>query len=173
METKNKKIVSVREKSYPMKNLIIEKSIENLRKEGLKFSVDDLAAQLAISKKTIYKYFPDKESLAFAMYEKYYADARKEVAEIVKNSNDIRFDLLKLYFDSKKMTRADIFNKYALNRSVSSFAKQKEDELWNSICPYLYEGDDVARIIVDGALEKLLRIDTDCTKIIRRLVSIW
>lgn len=59
-----------------MKNKIIEQSIENLKKDGLKFSVDRLAAQLGISKKTVYKYFPDKESLALAIFEKYYADAR-------------------------------------------------------------------------------------------------
>lgn len=41
-----------------MKNKIIEQSIENLKKDGLKFSVDSLAAQLVISKKTVYKYFP-------------------------------------------------------------------------------------------------------------------
>lgn len=173
METKKNKIVSAQEKSYPMKNVIIEKSIESLKKEGLKFSVDDLAAQLAISKKTVYKYFPDKESLAFAIYEKYYAQACKEVENIVNNSNNIRFDLLKLYFDSKVMTRADIFNKYALNRSVSTFAKQKESELWNCICPYFSECDDVAKIIVDGAFEKLLSVDIDCKKVIRRLVSLW
>ena len=46
-----------------MKNKIIEQSIENLKKDGLKFSVDSLAAQLGISKKTVYKYFPIKNRL--------------------------------------------------------------------------------------------------------------
>ena len=49
-----------------MRDRIIRASIENLRREGLKFSVDTLTAQLKISKKTVYKYFPDKESLAVA-----------------------------------------------------------------------------------------------------------
>ncbi|MGN1480125.1 MAG: TetR/AcrR family transcriptional regulator, partial [Acutalibacteraceae bacterium] len=58
-----------------MKDRIIYESIESLRREGLKFSVDTLAENLKISKKTVYKYFPDKETLALALYEKYYNDA--------------------------------------------------------------------------------------------------
>ena len=115
-----------------MKNKIIEQSIENLKKDGLKFSVDSLAAQLGISK-TVYKYFPDKESLALAIFEKYYADARKKAVEIGETSDNKRFGLLKLFFDSKEMTRDDVFNKYTLNLSVSAFAKQKEKELWDSV----------------------------------------
>ena len=84
-----------------MKNKIIEQSIENLKKDGLKFSVDSLAAQLGISKKTVYKYFPDKESLALAIFEKYYADARKKAVEIGETSDNKRFGLLKLFLIPK------------------------------------------------------------------------
>ena len=51
-----------------MKNRITEESVKSLQQEGLKFSVDTLAEKLKISKKTIYKYFPDKEALAVAVY---------------------------------------------------------------------------------------------------------
>ncbi|MGN0745011.1 MAG: TetR/AcrR family transcriptional regulator [Christensenellales bacterium] len=156
-----------------MKNTIIDKSIELLKKEGLKFSVDDLSAQLGISKKTVYKYFPDKESLAFAMYEKYYDVACGQVASVADHSNDVVFDLLALYLDSKTMTRAEIFNKYALNRSVSVFAMRKESELWDCMRPYLPACDDALKIIVDGALEKALSEGADCEKVIRRLVALW
>ena len=44
-----------------MRDKIIQASIEGIRKEGLKFSVDLLAGKLKISKKTVYKYFPDKD----------------------------------------------------------------------------------------------------------------
>ena len=42
-----------------MRDKIVEASIEALRNEGLKFSVDTLADSLRISKKTVYKFFPD------------------------------------------------------------------------------------------------------------------
>ena len=68
METKKGYFVS------SMRDKIVEASIEALRNEGLKFSVDTLADSLRISKKTVYKFFPDKEALALALYEKYYTD---------------------------------------------------------------------------------------------------
>ena len=57
-----------------MKNEIIRESIISLRQEGLRFSIDSLADRLRISKKTVYKYFPDKDTLALALYEKYFDD---------------------------------------------------------------------------------------------------
>ena len=66
-----------------MKDKIIKASIESLRQEGLRFSVDTLAEKLKISKKTIYKFFPDKESLAVALYESQYAAAVQQAELLV------------------------------------------------------------------------------------------
>lgn len=80
METKKGENVSV------MRDKIIKESINSLRNEGLKFSVDSLADKLKISKKTIYKFFPDKQSLALALYEKYYNDANEKAQKFVNSS---------------------------------------------------------------------------------------
>lgn len=50
--------------SLPKK--IVCLSIENLQKEGLRFSIDTIARTLKISEKTVYRYFADKEALARA-----------------------------------------------------------------------------------------------------------
>lgn len=42
---------------------IIEASIDEINENGLKFTMDKLAKQLVMSKKTIYKYFENKEKL--------------------------------------------------------------------------------------------------------------
>ena len=57
-----------------MREKIICESINSLRLEELRFSVDSLAEKLKISKKTIYKYFSNKEELAVAIYQRYYSD---------------------------------------------------------------------------------------------------
>ena len=94
-----------------MKDRIVRASIECLRNEGLKFSIDLLANKLKISKKTIYKYFPDKETLSIVLYETYYSDAAKQAMELIgKNTEKSHKELLYIYFDSKGMTRNDIFN---------------------------------------------------------------
>lgn len=76
-----------------MKDRIIYESIESLRREGLKFSVDTLAENLKISKKTVYKYFPDKETLALALYEKYYNDAEIKAEKIISSDSPKPYEL--------------------------------------------------------------------------------
>lgn len=141
-----------------MKEKIILASIESLRREGLKFSVDSLAEKLKISKKTVYKYFPDKQSLALALYERYYADAIMQ-AKAARPDESARPRLLRLYYDSRTMIRPEIFNKYRLNGQIASYTGEKEDELWAIVSASF--GDraknesETYRLIVDGALDKV------------------
>ena len=121
-ETKKKGFVSV------MRDAIIQASIESLRQEGLKFSVDTLSDKMKISKKTVYKYFPDKQTLAVALYKKYYSDATAQAERLIgKNSEDSHRELLKLYFDSKVMTCSKIFNKYKLNQMIYAYTTKESD----------------------------------------------
>lgn len=161
-----------------MKDKIIQASIEGIKNEGLKFSVDVLANKLKISKKTVYKYFPDKETLARALYETYYSDATKQARELInKNTEESYKKLLYLYFDSKKMTHSDIFNKYKLNQTIYAYTKEKADILWEIIASSFFgtlsETDKKAfRIIVDGSFEKLCSDCTALENVIERLVRL-
>ena len=42
---------------------IIENAITQYRKKGLSFTMEDIAKDMHIAKKTIYKFFPSKEAL--------------------------------------------------------------------------------------------------------------
>ena len=46
-----------------MKEKILEAAIEEFEKKGLKFTMDDIAKNLAISKKTLYAVFQNKEEI--------------------------------------------------------------------------------------------------------------
>ena len=158
-----------------MKDRIIEASIDALRREGLKFSIDTLVDRLNISKKTVYKFFPDKEALALALYEKYYGDARSRAAGLsaVRDAPS-REELLRLYYDAKVMTRSDIFNKYKLNAAIGAFTARQNDALWELIAASLRADDDIRtlRIIVDGAFEKLCREGLEPDGVIKRMANI-
>ncbi len=49
------------------KERILEATISVFNRKGLKFTMDDIASELSMSKKTIYTVFRDKESLFFSM----------------------------------------------------------------------------------------------------------
>lgn len=158
-----------------MKEQIILSSIESLRREGLKFSVDSLAEKLKISKKTVYKYFPDKQSLALALYERYYAETIAQ-AKAVCGDESARSRLLRLYFDSRAMIRPEIFNKYNLNGQIASYTREKEDELWavvsGSFGDRAKNESETYRLIVDGAFDKVFQQDAAADGVIAQLEQI-
>lgn len=172
IETKKRRFVSA------MKEKIIRASIESLRQEGLKFSIDTLADKLKISKKTVYKYFPDKETLALVLYEKYYDDVMKQADKLVGNNKEpVYSTLLHLYFDSKIMTRSEIFNKYKLNNTIYIYAAKRNDLLWAMISTSFNgmnakEEQEVFRLIIDGTFEKLCNDKISPDTVIERLVEL-
>ena len=172
METKTKGFVS------NMRDAIIEASIESLRQEGLRFSVDTLSDKMKISKKTVYKYFPDKEALATAIYERYYLDVTEQAQKLIaENTKDSHRGLLRVYFDTKVMTRSSIFNKYKLNRAVYAYTTEKSDLFWELISD-TFNGEksdtdkDALRIIVDGSFEKLCNAGASSDAVIERLARL-
>ena len=68
-----------------LKETILEGALQIFNQKGLKFTMDDIAVLLKISKKTIYTVFKDKEELFLAMVD-YLFDSIKESEEaVVKN----------------------------------------------------------------------------------------
>ena len=76
-EKENMDLASVRER-------ILEATISVFNQKGLKFTMDDIAKELTMSKKTIYSVFRDKESLFYAMVD-YCFDKIKDSEQEVLN----------------------------------------------------------------------------------------
>ena len=54
-------------KETELEKRILNATVEVFRNKGIKFTMDDIAAQISISKKTIYKVFADKEDLLYSL----------------------------------------------------------------------------------------------------------
>lgn len=150
---------SVENDAEVLQERIVSQSIVGLQKEGLRFSVDSVARQLKISKKTVYKYFPTKEQLAYAIYDRFYSSAfcKAQTAEKLSRAERVRM-LLQLYYESSLMTDETIFNKYALNLPIKDFALKKHLQIWKMLESCIeQEGESVRslKIIVDGAFSNL------------------
>lgn len=66
---------------------ILDATIKVFNEKGLKFTMDDIATSLSMSKKTIYTVFRDKETMFYEMVD-YCFDAIKESeAEVLNNNN--------------------------------------------------------------------------------------
>lgn len=65
-----------------LREIILEGTIRAFNEKGLKFTMDDVAKALGMSKKTIYTVFRDKESLFLAMVD-YMFDSIKESERVI------------------------------------------------------------------------------------------
>lgn len=75
----------MKEYSTELKEKIMEAAIGEFNKKGLKFTMDDVAKSLSMSKKTLYTVFADKEALFFEMVD-YCFDAIKESEQAILNN---------------------------------------------------------------------------------------
>ena len=70
-----------------MREKILEASIRLFNKKGLKFTMDDIANELSISKKTIYTVFRDKEAMLYSMVDFCFDNIAKTKKGILEDEN--------------------------------------------------------------------------------------
>lgn len=91
METEQSKWVSENiekdGKQMNNKEKILEATIKVFNRKGLKFTMDDIASELAMSKKTIYTVFRDKESMFFAMVDYCFDKIKESESEILSDDS--------------------------------------------------------------------------------------
>ena len=91
METEQDKWVSENiekdGKQMDNKEKILEATIKVFNRKGLKFTMDDIASELSISKKTIYTVFRDKESMFFAMVDYCFDKIKESENEILSDDS--------------------------------------------------------------------------------------
>lgn len=68
-----------------LKDDILEATIKAFQKKGLKFTMDDIASLLGISKKTIYTVFPDKNSLVLEMVDYCFSSIKESEQEVLQD----------------------------------------------------------------------------------------
>lgn len=71
-----------------LRETILEGTLSVFNEKGLKFTMDDIAKNLGMSKKTIYTIFRDKESMFFAMVD-YLFDSIKESERKVQQDTSL------------------------------------------------------------------------------------
>lgn len=69
-----------------LRQLILEGTIDEFNEKGFKFTMDDIAKRLRISKKTIYVAFQDKETLFFEMVDYCFQAIKESERKIYEDS---------------------------------------------------------------------------------------
>jgi AcrR family transcriptional regulator len=128
-------------------NKLFSEALTLLKKEGTRFSVDDLSLSLHVSKKTIYAFTPSKEDLARWLYTKAYTNFQNSLKEASKDFDELGYSfyqVLERYADLLSITQEDTFNRYSLSNDIEKTAKEN----------LLLAREDMWTFIKDSALKK-------------------
>lgn len=69
------------------KEKILEATIKVFNEKGLKFTMDDIASELSMSKKTIYTVFKDKETMFFQMVDYCFDNIKESEDKVLKDDS--------------------------------------------------------------------------------------
>ena len=156
------------------KERILKGTIQAFNEKGLKFTMDDVARILGMSKKTIYVEFTDKNSLFLAMVD-YLFDGIKESEEEIINNTDIDIvdkitTMLGVLPESYK--DIDLRQLYMLKDKYPVIYKRVEERFengWQQIIELLKEAMeegkvrkvnvDIFKMMMEAALEQFFQRD--------------
>ncbi len=110
---------------------IITATIEEFNEKGLKFTMEQLAKRLGISKKTLYVEFNDKESLFVESVERCFNEIKESERKIFENETlDIIEKIRKIIIVLPEQYKAMDFRKlYGLQETYPHIYKKIEDKI--------------------------------------------
>tara|TARA_B100000131_G_scaffold317592_1_gene359868 strand:- start:1078 stop:1695 length:618 start_codon:yes stop_codon:yes gene_type:complete len=113
-----------------IKNIILKEGFRSVTSSGIKsFTVESLASKLAMSKKTIYEYFPKKEILIKKIIEYRMKGLIGEFEEILDEETDAISQLSKI-----KEHNIKLVNKISLQKLI--YLKLRYPKIWEIIEKY-------------------------------------
>jgi AcrR family transcriptional regulator len=153
---------------------ILDGTISAFNQKGIKFTMDDIAKQIGMSKKTIYKVFADKEQLFLAMVD-YLFDGIKESEQAVLEDENLD-TLGKLHKILGVMPEGykdvDFRQLYLLRDKYPTIYKQVEQRLetgWENTIALMEQGMEegvlrkvripIVKMMMEAALEQFFQRD--------------
>lgn len=128
-----------------LRESIIEGTIKVFNQKGLKFTMDDLAKVLGMSKKTIYTVFADKEELFFAMVEWIFDSIKEEEKRVLDDESLPTVQKLKVLLGvlPEGYKEVDFRQLYSLKDKYPKIYKQVERRLetgWEATLELMQQG---------------------------------
>lgn len=150
----------------PRKQLL-EYAIENFTKFGSKrFSMDDLAQSLAISKKTIYRYFGSKEELVQESLGFYLDKIRANITDHIRenpNEQEPLSTIIHIY--GQGLIALQEFNPSFLHGlakyyplAFEDYNQFKSDIVWDIVCPLLKKAQDLGQVRANVKVELVCQL---------------
>jgi AcrR family transcriptional regulator len=161
-------------KNLELKETILDGTIQAFNKKGLKFTMDDVANQLGMSKKTIYTVFRDKESLFLAMVDYMFDSIKESEACIIKDESLTTVEKIRniLGVMPEGYKEIDFRQLYLLRDKYPKIYKRVEERLesgWENTIGLMEQGMEegvirrvdipIVKMMLEAALEQFFQRD--------------
>lgn len=153
---------------------VLNAAVEVFNDKGLKFTMDDLAVRLGMSKKTIYTVFKDKEELFFEMVEYIFCSVKQSEKDVLENAELSTIEKIKgvLGVLPEKYQNIDFRRLYQLKEKYPGIYAEVERRLetgWEGTIALLEQGMEegvirrikipVLKTMFEAALEQFFSRD--------------
>ncbi|MDE6608302.1 MAG: TetR/AcrR family transcriptional regulator [Lachnospiraceae bacterium] len=157
-----------------LREAILEGTIQAFNQKGLKFTMDDLAKLLKISKKTIYTVFRDKEELFLAMVDHLFESIKESERQVLEDTGLSTLEKIKAIMGvmPEGYKEIDFRQLYLLKDKYPTIYKQVEKRLetgWETTIALLEQGIregvvrpvrlPILKMMMEAALEQFFQRD--------------
>ncbi|MCH5256482.1 MAG: TetR/AcrR family transcriptional regulator [Lachnospiraceae bacterium] len=157
-----------------LRETILEGTIKAFNKKGLKFTMDDIAKTLGMSKKTIYTVFSDKESMFYAMVDYMFDSIKESERRIVEDDTLSTIEKIRRIMSvmPDSYINVDFQKLYQLKDKYPAVYKQVERRLetgWEDTIALLEQGMEegcirnihipIVKMMLEASLEQFFQRD--------------
>ena len=157
-----------------LREMILEGTIKAFNEKGLKFTMDDVAKILGISKKTIYTVFRDKESMFFTMVDYMFESIKESERQILADEGLTTLEKIRkiLAVIPEGYRDIDFRHLYLLKDKYPAIYAQVENRLengWETTIALIEQGIEegvirpvkipIVKMMLEAALEQFFQRD--------------
>lgn len=162
------------EEKEKLRVTILEGTIQAFNRKGLKFTMDDIAGQLGMSKKTIYMVFRDKETMFFAMVDYMFDSIKESERQVLGDESFMTVEKIRRVLGVLPEGYKDIdFRQlYLLRDKYPKIYKRVEERLesgWETIIGLMEQGMEegvikrvdipIVKLMLEAAIEQFFQRD--------------
>lgn len=156
--------VSLKGVSY-IKDRILEAFREEIRQQGLRFSMDDLASRLGVSKKTLYKYYSSKAEILDELVDSAIGNMEEKAAFIINNEQLSLAEKLKGVI-AVIPDQQELIDMRILNQMKKFFPEQ-----WEKFDSFLQSDWEKIRNLVELGIEKGIIKDFNVSVMMKVIIA--
>ena len=157
-----------------VKKTILEGTLEVFNRKGIKFTMEDIAKVLSISKKTIYTVFDDKESMFMAMVDYLFDTIKESEEQVLWDENLSTLEKIRkiLGVMPESYKNVDFRQLYLLREKYPAIYARVEERLetgWEGTIALLEQGMQegvirkvsipIVKMMLEASLEQFFRRD--------------